>query len=368
MLAMALGCGKNNVTNNDDGISVVITPSRAVVDFGSTFHFIVDVYGTDSTDVTWLVHEVAGGDSAYGTIDQQGNYTAPDSVPTGLDSIMVTAVLVVDSTQRDNAWAVLVDPQVIYVDFLGSDTSGIGSERQPYRTITKALTRAHSGQTIMVSAGEYDVFAGERFPLRITSGISLVGASPDSTYVTGPGNLDPRQGAMIQIDGYAILIQNLHIRSSNSLGVGIWLRPGHYTQVVGNNISNQYIGIFADGSALSASIISNNVFTADSIGIVAADSCTPLLRSNSITNCRKYGVEIRGISQPNLGDDDTTGAGHNTIRDCGDASYHYLIYNGSPRTINAIGNVWQLPIPSDNDQFIFDDEESQNSSGEVILE
>ena len=129
MLAVALGCGKNNVTNNDDGISVVITPSRAVVDFGSTFHFIVDVYGTDSTDVTWLVHEVAGGDSAYGTIDQQGNYTAPDSVPTGLDSIMVTAVLVVDSTQRDNAWAVLVDPQVIYVDFLGSDTSGIGSER-----------------------------------------------------------------------------------------------------------------------------------------------------------------------------------------------------------------------------------------------
>jgi hypothetical protein len=371
-IAIIAGCGEEKPTdNNEPGIVVTITPFRVVVNFGTIYQFRAAVEGTDNEIVTWFANDVAGGDSTYGRIDSAGYYAAPEIEPPDADSVRIEARSAVDPTKSGFAWAVLIDPSKIYVSFLGSDSLGIGSLHRPYRTISKALTRAVMGQIIHVSSGEFDVAAGESFPLAIPPGVTVKGAGADSTFVTGPGGMNPLTDAMFEVHGDAITIEAMHIRSSDSLGVGVWLRPGIQTRLVRNRITRNYIAIYVDGpggTGVPRPIIDANQIDLDSIGIVTADSSQPIIRNSVITECYKFGIDIRDFSRPDLGDNDSTGAGMNTIRDCGDFNYHWLIFNGTSNTIMAIGNSWQVPLPANNDQFIYDDEESGNSSGPVILE
>jgi parallel beta-helix repeat protein len=252
------------------------------------------------------------------------------------------------------------------VQFSGSDSSGVGSLRRPYRSITKALYRAHSGQRIVVGPGEYNMASGERFPLRITFGISLSGAGGDSTYITGPGGMDPLTDALIEIDGDAVVVEKLHLRSSNSLGVGAWIKPGFHTRFSQNRVSNNYIGIYTSGPAGPPPLIEGNRISNDSIGIVTADASRPTVRNCVIVSCPKYGVDIRGTSAPNFGVNDSTDAGGNTIDSCGNFAYHWLIYNGTTNEIWAVGNTWPFSFPDNNDIYIWDDDESPGT-GRVIL-
>jgi hypothetical protein len=365
LIILMLNCSKNKTTN--PGISVYIDPYRALVTYDSTFHFSATVNGTNDKEVTWRANNIIGGDSTYGLIDNLGNYTAPSISASGIDSVKITARLVSDTTKSGNGWAVLVDPSLIYVQMTGSDSAGTGSLYKPYRTITKALTRAGLNQTVLIGAGEYNAAAGEAFPLRVPTGVYLHGAGSDSTYITGPGGMNPFSDAALRVDGDAITIEGLNIRSTSSLGVGIWLRPGNFTKIQHNQISNDYIGIYVNGGAIARPIIANNVIRNDSIGIVTADTCRPIIRQNAITNCHKFGVYILNVSLPDLGTNDSTFAGGNRIDSCGDYQYHWLIYNGTSNVIWAVGNNWPLPIPEDNDQFIYDNEESGGSSGAVML-
>lgn len=372
LLMLFAACGDNSTTDPYQGIVVTVVPYRAVVDFGATYQFIADVQGTDNHAVAWYVNNVVGGDSLYGLIDAVGNYTAPQLEPPGTDSVGIEARSAADPSRVGRAWAVLVDPNIIYVNMVGSDSAGVGSLHRPYRTITKALSRVQSSQQILVSAGQFDIAAGERFPMVIPAGVTVRGAGPDSTFITGPGGIDPYTDALIRVHGDAITVEGLHIRSTNLLGVGIWLRPGRSSKLVRNRISMSYIGIYVNGPGgleTPRSIIDGNRLDSDSIGIVTADTCAPIIRNSSIIQCFKYGIDIRENSRPDLGVNDSTGAGRNTLDSCGiNNSNLWLIYNGTVNTIMAVGNNWPFDVPSFNDQFIYDDEESNGNFGAVILE
>ena len=54
-----------------------------------------------------------------------------------------------------------------FVDSLGNDTSGDGSQKKPFRTLTKASSVAKAGGTIHIGMGTYDVAAGEKFPIEL---------------------------------------------------------------------------------------------------------------------------------------------------------------------------------------------------------
>lgn len=366
-LFLLAGCGDDNSTN-DQGIYVNIIPYRALVDFGNTQMYRAEVIGAENQFVSWRVNGVQGGDNVNGVIDSMGNYTAPPSPVPNSDSVRIEAIPIADTTKLGIAWAVLIDPGKIYVSMLGSDSTGVGSLYRPYRTITKALNRATNGQLVLIGAGEYDLEAGEQFPLIIPAGVTVEGAGSDSTFITGPGLVfDPRSDALVRIHGFASSLEDVHIRTSNSLGVGIWLRPGFQTRLVRNRITGSRIGIFVDGPNLPRPLIDQNRLDFDSIGIVTADTCAPIIRHSTITQCYDIGIDIRDLSRPDLGADDSTGVGLDSIADCG-INNHWLIHNQTPNTIMAIGNRWPFPIPNDNDQFIYDDEESGGASGPVMLE
>ena len=362
------GCGGSDVSNPpSEDISIAISPPRVLVDLGQTFMFSINIFNTANEDFTLRVEGIVGGDTINGSINTVGLYTAPNTEP-NLDSVMITAIPEADLTIADTAWVILVNPQFIYVDTSGSDTDGIGSRQRPYRTITKALSRVHFNQVIYVGTGTYDIAAGEQFPLRLDSlGITLQGTGMDSTFIIGPGGLVEPE-TVIVINGTAVSLKDCNILSAGGKGVGVWIRPSLQTNIQGNKLTNNYVGLYANGIGSSIRITSNTIEN-DSIGIKIADSANPLIKENIITSCYKYGIWITDMGRPDLGKNDSTQAGGNEITR-GVPNNEYLIRNEAQDTIWAIGNTWEYPVPQDNDQLIWDDEEAQNeglTAGPVIL-
>jgi hypothetical protein len=69
---------------------VTVSPAAASVPAGVTTQFAASLNGAPATGVTWQVNGTVGGDSIHGTIDQNGNYTAPLTPPPG-GSTTITA-------------------------------------------------------------------------------------------------------------------------------------------------------------------------------------------------------------------------------------------------------------------------------------
>ena len=73
-------------------ISVSTTPAGVTVVYTSaTQSFTANVTGETNTAVNWEVNTIAGGNSTVGTIDTNGNYTAPSTVPSQ-PLVIITAV------------------------------------------------------------------------------------------------------------------------------------------------------------------------------------------------------------------------------------------------------------------------------------
>ncbi|MFQ5749984.1 MAG: CFI-box-CTERM domain-containing protein [Planctomycetota bacterium] len=63
----------------------------------------------------------------------------------------------------------------LFVSPLGSDSSGDGSAANPFRSLTKAMGAAATGDAIHMASGNYDTFAGEGFPIIFKDGVSVRG-------------------------------------------------------------------------------------------------------------------------------------------------------------------------------------------------
>jgi hypothetical protein len=83
-------------------VNVTLNPHNAAVETSHTLQFSVTVVNTPNTAVTWQVNGVTGGNSTVGTINPNGLYTAPSTVPAP-PKVTVTAISVADPTKSDSA-------------------------------------------------------------------------------------------------------------------------------------------------------------------------------------------------------------------------------------------------------------------------
>ena len=83
-------------------VSVTVSPHSAAVETSQTLQLSATVVNTSNQAVTWQVNGVVGGNSTSGTIDANGLYTAPGSVPSPA-TVTVTAISVADPTKSDSA-------------------------------------------------------------------------------------------------------------------------------------------------------------------------------------------------------------------------------------------------------------------------
>jgi hypothetical protein len=83
-------------------VTIALSPQSMAITTGAQQAFTATVTNSSMTSVSWLVNGIAGGNSAVGTIDKTGNYTAPPYVPIPA-SVTVTAVANADESKTASA-------------------------------------------------------------------------------------------------------------------------------------------------------------------------------------------------------------------------------------------------------------------------
>jgi subtilisin family serine protease/subtilisin-like proprotein convertase family protein len=193
----------------------------------------------------------------------------------------------------------------------GDNIMGLGTEDNPWKTITHALTQVlWPGHTIFIANGVYNAEVGEEFPLSMVNGVSLVGAGIDSCIIDADGN-----STVIMCRGLTdstTMITGFIIRDGIGRylggGGGIYVMDGSNVNIINNKIEdNMLLG----GGDYGSGIYVNN--------------STALIENNDIINNLGWigsGISIRN-SEATVID--------NTMNNSAlpDDSYHIFIENSS---------------------------------------
>ncbi len=124
---LPLGCGiqvqKNSATAPNDpppsqpppsagqSGSVAITPQYTAIAPGQKAHFQATIQGGGALE--WLVNGVQGGSTGIGTVDANGNYTAPTSLPESANVTVTAAIATSPQANYATAVASIINPGVV---------------------------------------------------------------------------------------------------------------------------------------------------------------------------------------------------------------------------------------------------------------
>jgi hypothetical protein len=168
-LLMASSCGEEIKP-----ATLSVSPEAPSVVVGSPAVKFTATVENSSASVLWAL---SGSGSLNVAKGLSVEYTPPATLPTP-PTVELTATLEGSSLSTKVTITLLNSPVApkLYVNAdTGLDTN-TGTEDKPFKTITKALSVAVVGQTIVPSVGEARAFStvtGESFPLRLKSGVNL---------------------------------------------------------------------------------------------------------------------------------------------------------------------------------------------------
>lgn len=165
------------VTVPNSNIKVVVAPATAALVFGGTQLFTATVTGTTNTAVTWSVNNELGGDYTIGTIDVNGNYIAPDNLPTS-GSVTISATSVADPTKKGTAIVTFINPVPVLTSITPS-TIGLGA-------FQISLNGSGFVNTSTVSFGGVPLTVNYASPLLITAVGNVSSAGDVTVTVTNP--------------------------------------------------------------------------------------------------------------------------------------------------------------------------------------
>jgi len=107
------------------------------VETNHTLQFFATVVNTPNTAVTWQVNGITGGSSTAGTIDANGLYTAPATVPTQ-PKVTVTAISMADPTKSDSASVTISLTPVLSVNPLQANV--VVGNQQPFTAAISGIS------------------------------------------------------------------------------------------------------------------------------------------------------------------------------------------------------------------------------------
>lgn len=164
----------------------------------------------------------------------------------------------------------------------GNDSSGDGSDRTPFKTITQALRVAQSNTVIILAPGVYSAESGETFPIELKPGVTIQG-DPSS------------KGRGVIIKGGALFIsptfarQNIAILGANNAGIA---------GVTITNPNRRGYGLWIESSN---PVVADNTFTDNTHdGISVTGNSKPMIRNNYFANNGANGITIFNTSQPEI--------------------------------------------------------------------
>lgn len=139
------------VVGPNSNITVTVSPKTATLGAGNVQQFQATVTGSADLSVNWLVNGIGGGNNTVGTVDYQGNYTAPNNI-VGLGSVTVTATADANSAKSASATVTLINP-VPAITSISPATIGLGSFQMTlYGTgFVSTSTATFGGQPMQVT-------------------------------------------------------------------------------------------------------------------------------------------------------------------------------------------------------------------------
>jgi parallel beta-helix repeat protein len=195
---------------------------------------------------------------------------------------------------------------IIFVAPNGTDISGAGTQAQPFRTITAALSiNPQPGTVIQLAAGNYNAENGEVFPIKLPPGIVLRGNSNtrgEGVTISGGGKFISPTFASQTIAMLAendTTIDGITLTNSNFRGYALWVESKRNVVVSNSTFSKTtHDGIFLTGDANVA--IVNSLFTQNrGSGISAVGTSSGEIRGNTFDNTG-FGLSIGQKSQVSL--------------------------------------------------------------------
>ena len=209
----------------------------------------------------------------------------------------------------------------------GSDTNA-GTCAAPFKTITKALAVAASGNSVKVDPGEYGASTGETFPLAVPAGVSLIGdtAGRGTNPVTKiTGDVGAAHNALIE--GFWV--------------VGTMTASANNATLFYNTVNHAGATCIQTASGTGV-LFEFNTVTGCGYGIVVTSSGGPALTSNTVTG-DGYGVEIDSPATADLGGGVLGSAGGNVLSCSTNADVWTNLASG---TLHAQYDYWDHNPPT----------------------
>ncbi|HPN32358.1 MAG TPA: right-handed parallel beta-helix repeat-containing protein, partial [bacterium] len=200
-------------------------------------------------------------------------------------------------------------PSIWYVNAsTGSDTANSGSDtNSAFRTITKAMSVAASGNTIYVAAGVY-----AETVVFTQNNISLIGAGSNSTIITyAPSN-------------YTIKAENKSNIKISNLCASNKYTLGYSYAIYFDGVSHSEI------SGCSISYSNNEMYNC---GLRLNSSCSNYIHDNIFDSNSQYNINITGVSPNNTIDSNTFIRGKYGI---------YMPESASADSVSIINNRFEL--------------------------
>jgi hypothetical protein len=270
---------------------------------------------------------------------------------------------------------------ILYVNPTSGNDGGSGTQAAPFKTITRALQQARAGTTIQLSLGTYSAATGEKFPLVIPSGVTVLGneASKGSgILVTGSGSfLSPTfasQNVTFRMENNSQL-RGVTVTNPEIRGTAVWVESTNPAIASNTFINNKREGVFATGTASpavldnvaiqnastgftivrnakgewrrnvcqktgfgfaisdhAAPLLADNRIVENRSGIVLNRDCKPVLRANLIEKNTEVGLVVAERAFPDLGkSQDPAG---NILRD----NAQFDLQNATAATLLSVGN------------------------------
>ncbi|MBD2743373.1 DUF1565 domain-containing protein [Coleofasciculus sp. FACHB-1120] len=291
--------------------------------------------------------------------------------------------------------------QTFFINPATGNDNAAGSQSAPFKTITKALQQAQTDTTIQLAAGNYNAASGEVFPLKVPTGVKIVGneankgsgiliegsgsySSPNSSggqnvtvnlannaqlrgvtatnlatrgtavWIESNGSTvanctftnSKREGIFVTGDGNPVVTTNVFTKN---LGNGISLAGNAKGEIRGNTCQNTGYGMSIADSA--SPLVVDNQISGNRSGIVISGNARPKLRNNLSERNSDDGVTVIGNALPDLGS--ATDAGKNILRyntkfDLQNSSSNQLIVAGNqmnPDKVKGSVNLLDNQLP-----------------------
>jgi hypothetical protein len=237
---LAMQCGVEVTAPKLPGINIL--PEAQSVTVGSSATTFTATVENSTASVLWTL---SGAGSLNVTKGSSVEYTPPTSLPTP-PTVELTATLE-DTTTSDKATITLLDKPLAPNLYVNADTgldTNDGTETKPFKTITKALSVAVAGQTIVPALGEARAFStstGESFPLRLKSGVNLEAGG--LTLIAG-------SGTCLQLEN----LQNVRIVNiALECDIGIFVQGSGAVTIASVNVATRGTGtgVFISSSQIT---------------------------------------------------------------------------------------------------------------------